>query len=389
VETKVLSAKLKKSDSRVRYYAGFSESFVKDAIASSDLHPESIILDPWNGSGMTTSVANMLGYDSIGFDINPATGLYAYSRFIDKKGIKKAQLYFQKWKELNYQKYPKHDFLWFSKRSTQRLSLFKSKIFSLENKVLKNFCSYVAVQSMRKQLSGFKSSNPTWIKKPNDSTKTCFSFKQWFADCNNLFQDFINTQEIPNTLPELRTRIEEGSSLQLPLVNNSVDCVITSPPYCTRLDYVVMTMPELVWLGLDSQQIKTLRGLVTGTPTVTPLKDQIDLGRSISRLLKKIKNHDSLAAEDYYYKIFKSYFIDMEISFNEIGRVIKPDGFIHLVVQDSKFKDLDINLSKLFLERLCSKGFTLIDESRVMGAGFNYIKGNKDINEVIFRCQKS
>ena len=53
-----------------RYYPGFSHEFVRDIL---DEWPESdLILDPWNGSGATTTVAAELGRQCVGIDLNPA-----------------------------------------------------------------------------------------------------------------------------------------------------------------------------------------------------------------------------------------------------------------------------------------------------------------------------
>src|SRR5690625_7356069 len=41
---------------------------------------DSIILDPWNGSGTTTEISSGLGYDSVGFDLNPVMLIVARAR---------------------------------------------------------------------------------------------------------------------------------------------------------------------------------------------------------------------------------------------------------------------------------------------------------------------
>ncbi|WP_410712175.1 DNA methyltransferase [Bradyrhizobium sp. BEA-2-5] len=39
-----------------------------------------VVLDPWNGSGTTTSVANGAGLTAVGIDINPAMAVVAKAR---------------------------------------------------------------------------------------------------------------------------------------------------------------------------------------------------------------------------------------------------------------------------------------------------------------------
>jgi hypothetical protein len=40
-----------------RYYAGYSERFVEDALDVTISDASDVVLDPWNGSGTTTKVA--------------------------------------------------------------------------------------------------------------------------------------------------------------------------------------------------------------------------------------------------------------------------------------------------------------------------------------------
>lgn len=62
------------------YYAGFSEAFASSAIASCNLKGAMTVLDPWNGSGTTTSAARRLGHCAIGFDLNPVMVVVARAR---------------------------------------------------------------------------------------------------------------------------------------------------------------------------------------------------------------------------------------------------------------------------------------------------------------------
>jgi len=64
------------------YYAGYSESFAKDILHSAGLEPNSVVLDPWNGSGTTIYTAREFNYSAIGIDINPAMVVIAKARML-------------------------------------------------------------------------------------------------------------------------------------------------------------------------------------------------------------------------------------------------------------------------------------------------------------------
>ena len=63
--------------------------------------------------------------------------------------------------------------------------------------------------------------------------------------------------------------LQVASSEKLPLAEASVDIVLASPPYCTRIDYAVATSVELSLLGFvrDAGFRDLRRGLI-GTTTV-------------------------------------------------------------------------------------------------------------------------
>lgn len=54
-----------------RYYAGYSDAFVVDALAWCNVPPNGRVLDPWNGAGTTTRVVQQAKTQSFGFDLNP------------------------------------------------------------------------------------------------------------------------------------------------------------------------------------------------------------------------------------------------------------------------------------------------------------------------------
>lgn len=63
------------------YYAGFTEDFV-ESVLQTHLKGITSCLDPWNGSGTTTSVCTARGIPSTGLDVNPAATLIARARLL-------------------------------------------------------------------------------------------------------------------------------------------------------------------------------------------------------------------------------------------------------------------------------------------------------------------
>src|SRR5215831_14118342 len=64
------------------YYAGFSAAFVRTVLERLLPHREGRVLDPWNGSGTTTTTAHELGVRSTGLDINPVMVVVAMVKLL-------------------------------------------------------------------------------------------------------------------------------------------------------------------------------------------------------------------------------------------------------------------------------------------------------------------
>jgi hypothetical protein len=148
-----------------------------------------------------------------------------------------------------------------------------------------------------------------------------------------------------------------GDARVLPIKDGAVDRVITSPPYLTRIDYAMSTIPELSLFG--SEDLLTfVRHRTMGAPVITKNgKYQKDEWGSIcNSVLDGIKSHETKAASSYYWKNIVQYFIDMDAALEEIIRVMKPGGSGLIVVQSSYFKDLEIPLGEIYKEMASIKG---------------------------------
>src|SRR5690625_2644720 len=142
------------------------------------------------------------------------------------------------------------------------------------------------------------------------------------------------------------------SSHNLPLLDQTIDCIITSPPYCTRIDYPVMTRLELAFLYITDEEFTRLRRQMIGSPLMNTGEVEQDLrwGETCLLTLNQIKNHSSKASESYYYRTYVQYFSGIYKSFQELDRVLKLGGKAAFVVHNSFYKDIYVNLAEIFIE---------------------------------------
>jgi DNA modification methylase len=378
----IVNPRIKNPNTWYSYYAGYSADFVESIIEKLNIQTDSLILDPWNGSGTTTTVAFRKGIPAIGVDINPATIAVAKSRIlydVELEDIKyQCELIIDGARDRVKDSISDDDMLlsWFSYESAQIIrSIEKSiaNIFEIENGLhleelkvkIGSVASffYVALYCTAKHyLNKCKSKNPTWTKIIQ-------------VDSLNIDEVYVvysaYVEKNYNALPEVKNKllrvpssiIKSCSSNDLKIDDETVNFIITSPPYCTRIDYAVTTKVELAVLGFPASNFEELRNRMIGTTTIhcNDCKIDEDWGNEIYELLRKIDDHPSYASSNYYFKTYWQYFNDCFSSLCELNRVLKNDGYAVIVVQDSYYKEIHVDLAKMFAEMAYNLGWESVD----------------------------
>ncbi len=357
------------------YYAGFSRAFVDDILDSLASPNNPTILDPWVGCGTTAEAAAARGLPFFGFDINPVVLIVATARTISSSSatailVAGTAVGMSLNRMVIKNSIPPMDSAnplggWLEPSCAAAISAFELAIKDLDLHCLNaqavkddgavRAILYVALfRTLRVIISSARRSNPTWL------ADTLVEKADWAPD--KLFLRFAEELErIAFTLfaedegadiQPADCLIEQASSTCLPLRPKSIDIVLTSPPYCTRLDYVRATLPELALLGEGSgAQRRVLSRSMIGTTAMTNSGDRIaDWGITCSAFLDAVECHPSKASRTYYHKYFCQYFKGVFTSLIEIDRVLKPGGRAVLVVQDSYYKELHIDLPAIFSE---------------------------------------
>lgn len=366
------------------YYAGYSEDFVASAINYLDVSEKSIILDPWNGSGTTGFIASRLGRQSIGCEINPVINIFASAKNIyltsQKKKIEKLleivkRNCLEKRADISNED-PLLQFM--SKSLCQHVRAiywsinnvhypacsFLDSLFETLNtnqSALNPFQSFftAALFITSRQLAGYKGgSNPTWVKTLKEKPE--YPFDQVLSGFeSNIYSMLKDLEVIRVPGKTLISHLPVGAnSKKLPLRNLSIDAVITSPPYLTRIDYAMSTKPELLMIS-DPQNLRLIREKTIGAPVIIDknILPNDRWGKTCRSLLNCVEQHSSKAAKSYYLPNMLQYFRDIELSINEIYRVLKKDGRALVVVQSSYFKEHEIDLGQIYIEMGENLGF--------------------------------
>lgn len=330
------------------YYAGFSEAFVRDVANALGIRDGSKVLDPWNGSGTTTTIISACGAEVTGLDINPALGVVAKARLAKSRDAS--------------------DALALLKTHSGRLSalhlrrLCGSGRFSISQALL----LLAVFRLVRRKLAGTEliGTNPTWWNLQRSDVQRLvgsLTVKQVAGEL-----DWLTTTITPTTDRRGRVKLLNGDLLHTRMPRGQADFIITSPPYLTRIDYVKATLPELFVLSaLRGIDINLLRRQMIGAPVVGrgPSEISVDIGNYAKSLLVQIGSHPSKASSTYYLAFFSTYIAKMLRALTLIADLASPAAQMVLVVQGSYYKEIYVDLPRLVSEMAQKAGFHLISKA--------------------------
>lgn len=394
------TAKLKdeKSARVYKYYAAFNQSFIEETIQSLNLKRSSIIVDPWNGSGTTTTIASSLGFKSFGFDINPVMNIVSQASLSSSSNLFNVENLLKEIKKQKLEtKIADREFLlkrWFNKSTASRWLKLAQVSEQILNPTEKSLYQLVLFRAVKESLKSFRSKNPTWIKFAKSHEDLISLNKSEIIELliKTIQKIKVEIEQKDNSSKALKVHLAKATSTQIPLKSGVCDAVISSPPYCTRLEYAVNTSPELGILGFTEDDLRELKTQMIGTTVVNQNVnyDEIQyLPEYCLNLLEQIQNHPSKASKSYYFKTYANYFVLVYKSLSEIKRILKPGGQCVLIVQDSYYKDILVSLQRVYTEMLESLDFKFVDVYEYPGSGLCHIRENSSkIQEVVIKLSK-
>jgi len=388
-----------------KYYAGFSADFVRDVLAGLDLASDELVIDPWNGSGTTTAVADELGVPAWGGDINPAMVVIAKARLLGRRvqpseiSLCEAILKSSRSPVLRTDEPLR---TWFRGEAAVHLRALERAIATMLDpgsssrelavsrvgalSPLAAFFYLALFRTVRQLLKPFRCSNPTWIRRPKDDHHRLFPAARTISDAFRRHvkrmvaidaktgagpgfraSSHLRQATISDSTSPLDSRngpaLAVAESTDLPFEADSVGTVVTSPPYCTRIDYAVAMSAELAILGLGEAGLRELREAMIGSSTVRADEPAIDSnwGRTCKTFLTAVKRHSSKASATYYLRNHLQYFDGLFRSLRELDRVLKPGAPCVLVVQDSRYKEIHNDLPTIVVEMAESVGWNVAD----------------------------
>jgi len=351
-----------------RYPAKFIPNIV-EKLLNDFTQKGDLILDPFGGCGTTLVESKRLGRKSVCFDINPVAKFIAEVKVtpINPKKLddefEKLQNRLSKKKKIvsNYHLNNERILYWFDKKTIKELDFVYSEIKKINNKNIRKFflCSFSHnLKNSSRWL--MKSIKPTIDKDKHipSISKNFLKHTRSMIKKNSQFYSLLQTDGNLKTSAKVLLR---DSTKKFTLKNNEVDLIITSPPYVTSYEYADLHQLSLLWFGNDkkdfqgwykfSNNFRDFRKNFIGTSYKNKQKGEI--GSQIgTRIAENLYGLDKALSKDV-----SNYFIDMNLAFGEMHRVLKRGKYACVVIGNTELRGVAILNAEVATQQMLKVGF--------------------------------
>ncbi len=282
------------------YKGKFHPQMIRALLNIIGLEQGDTVLDPFIGSGTTAVEAHLLGINCVGIDISPLCVLQSKVKTESIEVLPEIR----EWKE----------------EITKRI---RPSLFNLEGKTIDNTINLIPDEKVK---NFYKMAKLVAI---SDNARRGREFSSAFL--RNLevmlssVSDYVEIVKKLNLKPG-KMDIKIGNSRALPLNNESIDGIITSPPYSIALDYVSNDSHALEELGYDLSEIREEFIGVRGKG-----QRRIDL-----------------------------YNEDMKKSLEEMFRVLKPQKYAVIIIGNATYMGQEVKTVEFTIDYAEKIGFKLV-----------------------------
>lgn len=315
--------------------------------------PGNKVADTFCGCGTTLVEAKIMGRDTVGVDINPVAALIAKSKvhtfepkFINDKFntlIDKLNVM----PKVDKQYHERIEY-WFRPAERAELSLLLDEISKETDDNVKCFflCAFSNI------LKGCS----IWLQKSNKPTRDLN--KTPYPPVKSFIKQVKSMMRGNNVLHEIAKPVKAevicADARSTPIASESIDLIVTSPPYVTSYEYADLHQLSALWFTY-TDSLNDFRKRFIGTSSYAK-KDIKTFGAVAAGIVSQLTNKHLRTAEEV-----AMYFDDMYQVFHDARRILKKRGKICVVVGNTKIKNVDILNAEVFLEQCKSLDFKLIN----------------------------
>lgn len=353
-----------------RYPAKFIPQIVRRLILENSCKGD-LILDPFGGCGTTLIEAKILGRKSIGLDINPVAKLITAVKI----SALKPEMLKKSWERFpDYYKQTEHKTrkiihseevgYWFEREMVEDLDILFQSIHKVNNLYIRRFY-LCAFSNILKNTSRWLMKS---IKPQVDPSKSKVDLldvfnrqvKQMIVKNNEYYELLLKSRN----LSVYSKMYLSDSTKKLPITENSVDLIITSPPYVISYEYADLHQLTLYWLGDYghiyprwkgySNNFKYLKRKFVGTKNKSILLQKKLLSPTAINIVSQLEGSK-------YARSVKGYFLDMSSAFKQMFRVLDFKRKAAIILGNTTLTGVKINNAEVASELMSNLGFRVTD----------------------------
>lgn len=369
-------------DIKEGYSASLVENIIKDFKISKK---KGYILDPFSGSGTTTIQSSILGFKSIGIEVNPFLHFLSLNKSINF--FKDIEITKKKFLKQNFNNYDNFEIpkLSISKKLFReqlvKILRIKKWIIQIDHKKTQEFFFCVFLCSLDRASYAKKDGNG--LKYPKNKKPENF-YDIFVLNLNKFINDIKRIKITP------KPKIILGNNLEIlkkknfiQKYKNNISLCLFSPPYANCFDYTEVYKTEL-WFGgfvNDYTDLKILRN--------QSLSSHLNKDLNNVKILKEIKSTiDKIKTKELWSKkivdMLINYFYEMNLLMRLIYPLLNEQGKCVIVVGNSSYGNIAIATDKI-IENLAKKiGYkkTFIIEARKLGTSSQQYKKIDDVKKL-------
>jgi len=318
-----------------------------------------LILDPFGGCGTTLVEAKLNNRNSVSIDVNDSAILISSAKatainpiVLEENNKLLLERIARNNDRNNYYKSANNRLqYWFKKKQYNKLSRIYNEIQNEPNRNLKifyNCCFSNILKNCSKWYSKSIKPQQDPNKKDADPVSTFTEHLNYMTTRNAEYYNLLSKSK------RTKSSVKKADARRTGLSKNSVDLVITSPPYAISYEYADIHQLSLLWFG-SVTNIADIRKDYVGTSSKKAIieRDKIVSPVGLKTIESLQKSNLGLANQ------MANYIVDIDLTFREMYRVLKHNKRVCIIIGDTQYLGTNIPNTEISIELLKNTGFKI------------------------------
>ncbi len=323
------------------------------------------ICDIFCGSGTALVESRLLGRNAYGVELNPLAVFLAKAKTTPIKPEMLQNVYLSLLSNINNHKPKKEELprffnidFWFKERVIYELAKIRKCINDIKNKDARDFF-FVAFSETVRTSSNTKNGEFKLFRMPKERLKShdpdvLLIFKKYAEKNIKGIKEFYNDVD-ETTWVKI---IQADSTKKYDVNDESIDCIITSPPYGdsgTTVAYGQFSRLSLQWLNMiEDDELQLDRKLIGGTVDAK-IENNLN-SKSLAKVLNLIAEYDLKRSKEVL-----AFYIDLNKAMIQAYRILKKYKYFCVVIGNRTVKKVKLPTDFIVSELGENLGFQTVD----------------------------